>query len=446
MLRWFQMNARRVVSICLVAALCLAGAAWAQEAQFKVGFGKRDVTPRDAMPMWGYGDRHDGLSTGVLDPLYAKAIVIDVGADKLALVGLDIGRSPMPASMERIKEAVREASGVTHLMISGSHTHHGPVLELVDEPDKGRGKFDYATKYPAELEAWIIEAINEAASKVKDARIGWGSKQVDMNRNRHTKIEPKPRDTELSVIRFDDKSGKPQAILVNFAAHPTNLPSGDLRYSAEYPGQMMNEVERVIGADCIFMQGAAGDMSCKKTSETNTIETFGKALAVEVMEIAEGIETIEPESASIQGQYDSFTYDTRLDFESTFIQGMFKQAFFPELANAFMDHLEGNKFTAYLTTVFVNDRLALVGGSGEFFCEHAMRLKARSRAEKTLFFGYCNGHNMYFPTIEAAAEGGYGADAMVSWVALGAGEEMINRALINLYRMQGAYKLAVPGL
>ena len=194
------------------------------------------------------------------------------------------------------------------------------------------------------------------------------------------------------------------------------------------------------------MQGASGDMSCKKTSETNTIETFGKALAAEVMEIAEGIETIAPESTSIQGQYDSFTYDTRLDFENAMIVGLFQRAFFPELANAYMVHLSGNKYTAYLTTVLVNGELALVGGSGEFFCEHANRLKARSRAGKTLFFGYCNGHNMYFPTIEAAAEGGYGADATVSWVALGAGEEMINTALINLYKMMGAYKLPMSGL
>ena len=441
----FLMNLLR--SILVMALFCAwPGIALAQDAHFKVGFGQRDVTPKDSMPMWGYGDRHDAMSVGVLDPLYAKAIVVDVGNQKLALVGLDLGRSPMPASNERIKAAVLKASGVTHVMMSGSHTHHGPVLELVDEPGKGQGKFDYATRYPAELEALIIEAINEAASDVKDARIGWGSKHIDMNRNRHSKIEPKPRDTELSVIRFDSKRGKPLAVLVNFAAHPTNLPAGDLRFSAEYPGQMMNEVSRLMKTECVFMQGASGDMSCKKGNDTNTIETFGKALAAEVVAIAEGIVTIVPETASIQGQYDSFIYETRLDFGSSFIQTMFGQAFFPELANAFMDHLAGNQFTTYLTTVLVNGELALVGGSGEFFCEHANRLKARSRASKTLFFGYCNGHNMYFPTIEGAAEGGYGADATVSWVALGAGEEMMNTALINLYGMQGAYELPMAGL
>ena len=61
------------------------------------------------------------------------------------------------------------------------------------------------------------------------------------------------------------------------------------------------------------------------------------------------------------------------------------------------------------------------------------------------FLRLLHGHSMYFHTIEAAAEGGYGGDATVSWVALGAGEEMINTALINLYKMMGAYKLPIPG-
>jgi hypothetical protein len=48
---------------------------------------------------------------------------------------------------------------------------------------------------------------------------------------------------------------------------------------------------------------------------------------------------------------------------------------------------------------------------------------------------------MYFPTIEGAAEGGYGADAAVSWVQLGAGEAMINQALIDIYTFKGSFFL-----
>jgi neutral ceramidase len=42
-----------------------------------------------------------------------------------------------------------------------------------------------------------------------------------------------------------------------------------------------------------------------------------------------------------------------------------------------------------------------------------------------------------FPTIEAVAEGGYGADARVAPVAVGAGERLMDTALIWLYQMRG---------
>jgi hypothetical protein len=46
---------------------------------------------------------------------------------------------------------------------------------------------------------------------------------------------------------------------------------------------------------------------------------------------------------------------------------------------------------------------------------------------------------MYFPTIEAASEGGYGADPGMALAELGAGELMMDRALINIYRLQGRF-------
>ena len=46
---------------------------------------------------------------------------------------------------------------------------------------------------------------------------------------------------------------------------------------------------------------------------------------------------------------------------------------------------------------------------------------------------------MYFPTIEAASEGGYGADPGVSFAEIGAGERMMDRALINIYLLLGKF-------
>jgi hypothetical protein len=242
----------------------------------------------------------------------------------------------------------------------------------------------------------------------------------------------------LAVVRFDDLDGKLIATLVNFAAHPTNLDDMDLRFSSEYPGQLKKNVEADLGAPCVFMQGACGDLSTDR-GENDSIEKYGKAMAVKVEEIAAKITTVAPEKPSIKAMDENFAFKSRLDLHNPMLIGIFQQGFFPELT-ATLDEFPDNIVKAHLTTVVLNGNLALVGGSGEFFCSHGLRLKQRARIEKTLFFGYCNGHHMYFPTIEATSEGGYGADAMMSWVALGAGEQMMDKALINIYTLLGKYE------
>ena len=74
---------------------------------------------------------------------------------------------------------------------------------------------------------------------------------------------------------------------------------------------------------------------------------------------------------------------------------------------------------------------------GTFFSNHSIRLKERARVKQLFFLGYCNGYHQYFPTIEAVAEGGYGADSAVSPAAVGAGEELMNTGLIWIYQMFG---------
>ncbi|MGB9606459.1 MAG: hypothetical protein ACPL88_11350 [Bryobacteraceae bacterium] len=92
-----------VLQIAAVFGTCAL--AWGQ---FLAGTARRDITPRDPAPMWGYGARHDALSDGVLDALYADALVLQAGTRKLAIVGLDLGRSPAEAALARIRNRIRE--------------------------------------------------------------------------------------------------------------------------------------------------------------------------------------------------------------------------------------------------------------------------------------------------------------------------------------------------
>jgi hypothetical protein len=405
-------------------------------AGFRVGAAARDITPPPGIPMWGYGPRHDKPSEGTLDPLMAQAIVIAAGDEKVAIVGTDLGRGPTEAMMAIIRKELADKAAIRHVLVSGSHSHHGPVIELIDEPGLGRGKFDAAVTYAQELPHRLIAVILDADRAIQPARIGIATESVNLNRNRQSKREPKATDPMLAVVRFDDRDGRPIAVLVNFAAHPVMTDAKLLKYSADYPGFLKNRVEAELKTTCVFMQGAAGDMSPNPVAGKWEPRGFGETVADHVIALARSIRPEAPERPSVKGRVDTFDFKTRVNLKDPRVSGIFERSYFPEITRAYV-RLYGDALAAELNTVLINGEIALVGGSGEFFCNHANRLKARSYVKHTLFFGYCNGHGMYFPTIEAASEGGYGADPGVSLAEVGAGERMMDRALMNIYRLQG---------
>ncbi|MBA4107940.1 MAG: hypothetical protein C0485_19585 [Pirellula sp.] len=422
--------------ISCVLWLSLAPPGIAEESIFKAGFAKRDITPSTATPMWGYGDRHASLSEGVADPLMAKAVVLEVGDQRLAIVGMDIGRGPTAAMMKQIRQAVAEKAGVENVMIAGSHTHHGPVIELTDREGFGKGKFDDAVSYSQRLPQLLIEAIVEAKKNAVPAKIGVAKKNVAWNRNRHSKRAIKSTDPMLAVIRLDDYAGQPIAVIANFAAHPVTADEGMLKFSADFPGALQRRVEESMQTNCVFMQGASGDLSPNRGELTGI--QYGEKLGDDVVAMASNVKAETPKNPSVQARVDHFKFVSRVDFKNPILVAAYQGAFFPEITKNYVEEFaEG--IEPELTTALINGELALVGGSGEFFSGHAARLKERCDVRDTLFFGYCNGHHMYFPTIEAASEGGYGGDASVAPVEVGAGEEMMNQALINIYTMLGKF-------
>jgi neutral ceramidase len=436
-----------VISISRLCALFIGCIVFAFQASaqdsgnFKVGVARRDISPKEPMPMWGYGARHDLLSTGVLDPLYAVAIVIQAGTNKIAIVGLDLGRAPAEKSLQIIRQRIKTEAGIDYSFIAGSHTHHGPVLELTDEPGKGKGKFDASLRYYKEMEEGIAAAIIEANSKLVPAKMAVGlAKLENFNRNRHTKIEPKASDRDLAVMRFDDAASKPLAVLVNFAAHPTMQPGEKLKFSADWVGAMKGQVEKDMGVTALFMQGAAGDQSPNPGTNSG-YQAFGEALGREVVKLASSLHPEEVPNPSLVVKEDRFTFASRTDLSVPAVRMAYSLAFFPELIPNYADeYAEGVR--PRLTVALLNHDIALVGVSGEFFSNHAIRLKERARVKQLFFFGYCNGYHQYFPTIEAVAEGGYGADNAVAPAAVGAGEQIMNTALTWIYQMLG--KISMP--
>ena len=129
----------------------LTGSLMAQSAGFEAGAARRVITPREPVPMWGYGARHDALSVGTLDPLYADAVVMRFGREKIAFVGLDLGRSPSEASLQRIRQRIHRGAAAHVRDAAGGVIRRRDRAGARRHPRDERGEHRHAPTHPTHV-------------------------------------------------------------------------------------------------------------------------------------------------------------------------------------------------------------------------------------------------------------------------------------------------------
>src|SRR6185295_6477232 len=162
--------------LCVALSICIMTTEFSSAGEFKAAAARADITPPLEYKLWGYSDRKSG-AIAVLDPLFARVLVLDDGSNRLALVTLDLGRSFGPPFREPLRERVKRSAGVHEVFLMASHTHSGPVID--DTYPEGKIP-------PWEIEAKdkIAKAIEEASGKLVGARIGTGYGETYIGHNR----------------------------------------------------------------------------------------------------------------------------------------------------------------------------------------------------------------------------------------------------------------------
>jgi len=424
--------------LILVAA---ASAALLGAAEFRAGVAKADLDPPVGLPMAGYSVRY---SKGTLDPLEARVLALSDGSRTIAIVTLDLCFPFDPPIMDEIRAAVR--GKVDEVVFHASHTHSGPTYSAAPE----------AAKHAVPRVAGAIEA---AARSMAPARMGngWGQTYLGFNR-RYLRVdgsvqmlwrnEPKvsttfPVDPTVGVIRVDRADGTPLAVLVHYACHPVVLGPENLDYSADYPSEMRRYVEHEIGGGVMafFLQGAPGDINpyYDKTplieDAVGVMKETGRKLGGEAVRIARTIQTGAPANPRIQSKTVVLNVANRWSVEK--LKSVLTEQFHLEASR--VARLLAQNMQLPVTTVLLNQDLAFVGMPGEPFVEFQMQLRAKSPLPNSFLIGYTNGYFAYFPTIAAAARGGYGANSTVNPTEVGTGERMLNTGLISIYELLGKF-------
>jgi neutral/alkaline ceramidase-like enzyme len=283
--------AKRAVGVSLFAILvvCLAVTASGQ-GKLTAGVGRADITPPVGTPLAGYGARMGRGATGVHDATEARALVIANGAKKIVFLSVDhLGYDH--GMVERIREIVSKAAGIAPdcVFVMSSHTHAGGGAYLEIFPALA-GKYD--PRMRAFYEDRAAEAIIAANKNMKPARIAIGAGQAHgISRFRSSWPPDGPVDPEVCVIRVDSaETGKPLAVLMNFAAHPTVLGAKNFEFSADFVGYARRALERMIGGDCLalFANGAQGTVAPRAwqgKDDWERAENVGTILAAEAFKV-----------------------------------------------------------------------------------------------------------------------------------------------------------------
>lgn len=256
-------------------------------AQIKAGVAKIDITDRSA-----------GL---VNDPLFVKALVLDDGTTRMAIITLDVVAIAEIGSVKNeylaeVRTAIQTQLNIqpTNVLINSSHCH-GKVRDDV-----------------AQL---TIDAVKEAARLLVPVTVGMAVGHEDrIMENRRFKLkngmqadmrrayamppdeqvaEIGPVDPQIGILRLNRKNGKTLAVIYNFAVHPIQgVPNGG--NTADIIGFASKVIEENLneGALALFLQGCGGDINpvAYKNPETPPdAEKLGNMLGLSTMRALKNI-------------------------------------------------------------------------------------------------------------------------------------------------------------
>jgi hypothetical protein len=446
----------------------------AQAAEFRAGAAAVRITPAVGTPLAGY--YFERAAEGVHDDLYAKALVLEHDGVKVALVSLDL----ISTTRELVAAARREIernTGVpgSHVMISATHAHTGPVLSTGSFREKELGGHsELLQRYLAELPSRIADAVRRAESTLAPAHVSRGRGHEDsiaFNRRFHMRdgsvgwnpglLNPRilkpagPIDPDVPVVYFDTLSGKPIALYVNYAVHLDTI--GGAQISADLPATVARILGEVKGPElvAVYTTGTCGDVNHINVRWGEQQHGFANAArlgSILAAAVLRTLPTLTPVTPGIL-QCRSVTVPLPLpklgpnDVEkarSAVHKGGYGkpgQPTFLEFVDAFkvldVAARHGQALEAEVQVITLGHDLAWVSLPGEIFVELGLALKQDTPFRQTMIAELANGSLGYIPSRRAYAQGNY--EVVSARCAEGSGEMLVETALHQLWE---AYRRA----
>lgn len=391
-----------------------------------VGIATIDITPVGPILLAGYGERKTE-STGVLQPLHAKAIAFGNNKKDLSvIVTVDLIGIQWYMT-KQVAETVAGKIGIRpdQFVICASHTHSGPEIgNLINHfsrqlPPEEIGRIDrYLEDLAVKLEQVTLQAVNN----MQPSYLSWGQGKAGFAMNRRPIVDGKsvgmratPEgavDHALPLMKIIDASGKLKAVFVSYACHGTTL-GGDVN---EVHGDWIGEAQRIMeerhpGVTAMVALGCGADANPEPRLKMEHTVQHGKQVADEVDRLLQT--TLKPLNTAPTGKLKlvELPYHHVPTIEEFVAQTKEKgsKGYFAKLA---LDKIARGepipKSLTYPVMVWTwGQDLAMVFLAGEVVVDYSLRLKKELGADKVWVNGYCNDVPCYIASKRVIQEGGY---------------------------------------
>jgi hypothetical protein len=438
--------------------------------EVRVGASSLVITPPLGVAMAGYYSERG--ATAVHDDLYARALVIESGGTKAALVSLDL-ISTSRAFVEEARREIERLTGIPggHVMISASHTHTGPILARTSRRyDLQGAQNERAVEFITKLPGLIAESVKQANERLaavqtsawigqlqglafnrrfhmRDGTVGWNPGKLNPNILRPAG----PTDPQLPVVLFQGARNRPVAIYSNFAIHLDTV--GGSEISADAPGTLARLLTAATDPEVVsvYTTGCCGDINhidvSRRTPQKGHEEAarIGTLLAAGVLLALENVRPVTPGAVRVRSQMVKLPLpeiqpgdvEAARAVADRVRKGDTPPPRFMDQVQAFkvldVAGREGQPQEVEVQVVTLGDELAWVSLPGEIFVELGLAIKQNSPFRQTMIAELANGSIGYIPTRVAYPQGNY--EVVSARCGEGSGEMLVDAALAMLREM-----------
>jgi hypothetical protein len=224
------------------------------EGSLRVGFASADITPelKDDKPVWLAGYSAGRRATGIHDPLFVRASVLDDGTRRVAIASVDL----VGLQYETVLRIRARLPKLHYVLVASTHNHEAPdVIGMWGRSLVQRGVDEQYLDLVIER---TVQAIEQAQEKLAPATAAYGI--ADDEALVGDSRLPIVKDSILRLLAFRDEANKLSGLIVQYNSHPEAMGSANTLITADFCAATVEKLSKEHGCPVVYLSGALGGL------------------------------------------------------------------------------------------------------------------------------------------------------------------------------------------